>query len=57
MDTYSILTGVSTAKLQGFDGVSWVDLSAAQLATVSNGIQTFSNSLHPTTAYQKFRLL
>ena len=54
--SYAILTAGSTAKLQGFDGTSWVDLSTAQSATVTSGTQTFTNTLQTTTAYQKFRL-
>ena len=56
MTSYAILTAGSTAKLQGFDGTTWIDLSTAQTATVTSGTQTFTNTLQPTTAYQKFRL-
>ncbi len=56
MNNYSILSGTATAILQGFNGTTWIDLSTAQTATVINGTQTFTNTLHPTIPYLKFRL-
>ena len=54
--SYAILTAGSTAKLQGYNGTTWVDLSTAQTAIITSGTQTFTNTLQPTIAYQKFRL-
>ncbi len=56
MTSYSMLTSTSTAKLQGFNGITWVDLSVSQNAIVTNGTEIFTNSLHPTTPYLSFRL-
>jgi hypothetical protein len=57
MTSYSMLSTGSTAKLQGYNGTTWIDLSTAQTATVTYGPQVFTNTLQPTIAFQKFRLL
>ncbi|PCH75377.1 MAG: hypothetical protein COB98_09065, partial [Flavobacteriaceae bacterium] len=43
-------------KMQGFINGSWEDLSLAENKTVINAIETFTNTLHPTTIYTKFRI-
>jgi len=59
-DMYNLAFGNAnvTFMLQGFDGSIWVNLeTTASTRTVVNAIETFTNSLHPTVKYIKYRVL
>jgi len=47
----------NTNKLQGWTGSVWEDLDMAANRTVVNNRQTFTNSLHPDTKYNKYRVV
>lgn len=47
----------SSAKLQGFDGTSWIDLSVPVSGLNSFNEKTFANTLATTTPVSKVRLL
>ncbi len=43
-------------KLQGFVNGTWEDLSVAANKTVVNAKETFTNTIHPTKIYKKYRI-
>ncbi|KLT68779.1 DUF4347 domain-containing protein, partial [Flavobacterium sp. ABG] len=46
----------SSFQLQGYNGTSWEALSAAQAMTTPNITYTYTNTLQPTKAYNRFRI-
>ncbi|APD07715.1 hypothetical protein UJ101_02214 [Flavobacteriaceae bacterium UJ101] len=56
---FNIAFGAATAtfKLQGYTNGAWEDLDVAASRTVVNATETFTNTLHPTTFYEKFRIV
>ncbi len=54
--TLSRSATVGEIKLQGWNGTNWIDLSVPKYATVSNGIETFTNTLETNTKVSKLRL-
>lgn len=46
----------SSFQLQGWTGNSWEALSAIQAMNTSSTTYTFTNTLHPTKTYNKFRI-
>ncbi len=57
MGAYRISYNTSSfVKLQGWDGTQWVDMSPNIYASVVNGIESFPNTLAPTTEFSKLRL-
>lgn len=54
----TILTGNSTQKfqLEGWNGSSWIPISAEQSMFAGNTIFTFTNTIHPNDSYVKYRV-
>ncbi|MEG1592133.1 MAG: hypothetical protein RR391_14820, partial [Chryseobacterium sp.] len=46
----------SSFQLQGWTGNSWEAMSATQPMATANTTYTFTNTLHPTKSYNKFRI-
>ncbi len=47
---------VNKLKMQGYTGSVWEDLDVAATRRVTNAREIFTNTLHPNTKYEKFRI-